>query len=63
MKAKSNSRAKKCIFISGTGKLLRRHGCKNHFLDKKRASRKRKLNTTASIAKCDLHRFKKILNI
>ena len=40
-KLKTHSGMKKRIKITGGGKLLRRHASGNHFLEKKRQSRKR----------------------
>jgi large subunit ribosomal protein L35 len=40
-KQKTNSAAKKRFKVTGTGKLLRRHGMKSHNLEKKSAKRKR----------------------
>ena len=43
-KLKSHSGTKKRIKITKTNKLLRRHSMRSHFLQKKSASRKRRLN-------------------
>jgi large subunit ribosomal protein L35 len=40
-KIKTHSGTKKRIRITKTGKVLRRHATGNHFLEKKRAARKR----------------------
>ena len=40
-KLKTHSGTKDRVKISKTGKLLRRHSARNHFLQKKSASRKR----------------------
>ena len=40
-KLKTHSGVKKRVAITKNGKLLRRHASGNHFLQKKRASRKR----------------------
>lgn len=42
-KLKTHSGTKKRIKITKTGKVLRRRSMRNHFLQKKSASRKRKL--------------------
>lgn len=48
-KIKTHSGMKKRIKLTGSGKLLRRHGGRNHFLEKKRQSRKRIYTTTSEI--------------
>ena len=42
-KLKTHSGTKKRVKLTKTGKLLRRHATANHFLEKKSASRKRRL--------------------
>ena len=44
-KLKTHSGTKKRVRITKTGKVLRRHSTGNHFLQKKSASRKRRINT------------------
>lgn len=48
-KLKTHSGTKKRIRITKTGKVLRRHSAINHFLQKKSASRKRKLAQSEQI--------------
>lgn len=48
-KIKTHSGAKKRIKITGSGKMLRRHAGRNHFLQKKQKSRKRAYTQSASI--------------
>ncbi len=43
-KLKTHSGTKKRVQITKTGKVVRRHARLNHFLQKKSASRKRRLN-------------------
>ncbi len=62
-KLKTKSRVKKSIVITGTGKLKRYQCGLNHFLHKKRNSRKRKLRQMTCLGTSELHRFKKLLNI
>ena len=44
-KMKTHSGTKKRVRITKTGKVMRRHSTGNHFLQKKSASRKRRINT------------------
>jgi large subunit ribosomal protein L35 len=46
-KLKTHSGAKKRVRITKTGKVVHRHARLNHFLQKKSASRKRRLSQTA----------------
>ena len=62
-KLKTKSRAKKSISLTGTGKMKRYKCGLNHFLHKKRNSRKRNLRKTSCLGTAERHRFKKILNI
>jgi len=48
-KLKTHSGTKKRVKLTKSGKLLRRHSAGNHFLQKKRASRKRKLAVAKEI--------------
>ncbi len=48
-KLKTHSGTKKRVKLTKSGKLLRRHSAGNHFLQKKRASRKRKLAIVSNI--------------
>lgn len=48
-KLKTHSGTKKRVRLTKTGKLLRQHGRLNHFLEKKSAGRKRRLNRSAVI--------------
>ena len=49
-KLKTQSGAKKRIRITKTGKVVHRHARLNHFLQKKTASRKRRLNRNATFS-------------
>jgi large subunit ribosomal protein L35 len=40
-KQKTNSGAKKRFKVTGTGRILRRHAMKSHYLEKKSAKRRR----------------------
>lgn len=48
-KLKTHSGAKKRLKISPTGKIIRGHTSGGHLLEKKRAARKRRINTVGVI--------------
>lgn len=48
-KLKSHSGTKDRVRITKNGKVLRRHSAANHFLQKKSASRKRRLSSTEKL--------------
>ena len=62
-KLKTNSKLRKCIKISGTGKIIRKRCGKNHMLDKKKTSRKRFLSKKCVLFKGDLKKVRRSLNI
>ena len=62
-KQKTHSGAKKRFKITGTGKLMRRHGMKSHILEKKSPKRKRKLGTPALLYDHDTPRVKRMLGV
>ncbi|MGZ4257968.1 MAG: large ribosomal subunit protein bL35 [Gaiellaceae bacterium] len=47
--------------MTGTGKLLRRHGMKAHLLEKKSAKRKRGFRKTEPVAPSDTREIKRLL--
>jgi large subunit ribosomal protein L35 len=49
-KLKTHSGAKKRVRVTKTGKLIHRHARMNHFLQKKSASRKRRLSQTQTFS-------------
>ncbi len=49
-KMKTNSGAKKRFFLTGTGKIKRRHAYKSHILTKKATKRKRELAHYTTVA-------------
>lgn len=61
-KLKSHSGAKKRIKISGSGKLLRRHASKGHFLSKKSGGRKREFGKDHEIHSSQEKTVRKMLN-
>lgn len=62
-KMKTHSGAKKRIRVTKTGKLVHRHARLNHFLQKKSASRKRRLSRTATFSGSQAKTLKKKLGV
>ena len=62
-KQKTHSGAKKRFKISGTGKLLRRHGMKSHNLEHKSSKRKRAFGMEHAVAPADTKTVKKLLGL
>jgi large subunit ribosomal protein L35 len=60
-KQKTHSGAKKRFKITGTGKLLRRHGMKSHILEKKSPKRKRQMSRDQAVAKVDVPTIERML--
>jgi large subunit ribosomal protein L35 len=60
-KHKTHSGAKKRFKITGTGKILRRHGMKSHILEKKSPKRKRAFAKDYVVAKADETVVKRLL--
>lgn len=59
-KLKSHKGAAKRVKVTGTGKLLRNHAFRNHFLTKKRASRKRTYAKDSPFSKNDRTNIKRM---
>ncbi len=62
-KVKTNPGAKKRFWLTGTGKLKRRHAYKSHILTKKSTKRKRNLTYPALVDKADEKNIKLLLGI
>jgi large subunit ribosomal protein L35 len=60
-KQKTNSAAKKRFKVTGTGKLLRRHGMKSHNLEKKSAKRKRSFRRDHPVDGSDVREVSRLL--
>lgn len=60
-KMKSHRGAAKRIKLTGTGKARRSKAGKNHMLEHKSATRRRRLNHPAGLSKDDEHRTKRLL--
>jgi large subunit ribosomal protein L35 len=53
--------AKKRFKLTGTGRVLRRHGMKSHNLEKKSQKRKRAFRRDQPVAGADAHEVKRLL--
>ena len=62
-KMKSHSNTKKRIKVTGTGKLMRRHGMKSHILEKKTPKRKRAFARDEHVAAADTPMVKRLLGL
>ncbi|WP_419920474.1 50S ribosomal protein L35 [Candidatus Poriferisodalis sp.] len=60
-KMKTHSGAKKRFKTTGTGKLVRRKRNRNHLLEKKSSSRKRRLALEGEVAPSDRKRINRML--
>lgn len=60
-KMKTNSGAKKRFFLTGTGKIKRRHAYKSHILTKKTTKRKRELAHYTTVDSRDMKAVSKLL--
>lgn len=58
---KTNSSAKKRFWVTGTGKLKRKHAFKRHILTKKETKQKRNLGMAADVCKTDEKNVKLML--
>ncbi len=62
-KLKTKSGAKKRFFLSGTGKVRRKHAFANHILTKKETKQKRNLSHMTVVSKADERRVKEMLGV
>lgn len=62
-KVKTNPGAKKRFFLTGTGKIKRKHAFKSHILTKKATKRKRNLTYFGQVDKADQKNIKLLLGI
>jgi large subunit ribosomal protein L35 len=60
-KMKTSKGAKKRFKVTGTGKLLRRHGMRSHNLEKKSSKRRRGFRKMEGVAESDAKSVKKLL--
>lgn len=62
-KMKTDRGAAKRFEVTGTGKLRRRKAFKNHLLEKKSATRKRRLGREADVAAADTRQVRRLLGL
>jgi large subunit ribosomal protein L35 len=62
-KMKTHSAAKKRFRLTGSGKLVRRHGMKSHLLEHKTAKRKRGFRKLYDVSKVDSNEIKRLLGL
>lgn len=60
-KMKTKSGAKKRFFLTGSGKVKRKHAFKSHILTKKTTKQKRNLTQTGLVSKADEANIKRLL--
>ena len=60
-KTKTHSATKKRFRLTGSGKLVRRHGMKSHLLERKTSKRKRGFRKMYDVAKADTNEVKRLL--
>jgi large subunit ribosomal protein L35 len=62
-KMKTHSATKKRFRLTGSGKLVRRHGMKSHLLEHKSAKRKRGFRKLYDVSKVDSNEIKRLLGL
>ncbi len=62
-KTKTHSATKKRFRLTGTGKLVRRHGMKSHLLEHKTAKRKRGFRKVSDVSQADSKGIKRLLGL
>jgi len=62
-KTKTHSATKKRFRLTGSGKLVRRHGMKSHLLEHKTAKRKRGFRKIYDVATADAGEIKRLLGL
>ena len=62
-KTKTHSATKKRFKLTGTGKVMRRHGMKSHLLEHKSAKRKRGFRKMYDVSKVDTNEIKRLLGL
>jgi len=62
-KTKTHSASKKRFRLTGTGKVVRRHGMKSHLLEHKSAKRKRGFRKTYDVSQADSKGIKRLLGL
>ena len=62
-KTKTHSATKKRFRVTGSGKLVRRHGMKSHLLERKTSKRKRGFRKTYDVSEADSRGIKRLLGL
>ena len=62
-KTKTHSASKKRFLLTGTGKLVRRHGMKSHLLEPKSSKRKRGFRKLYDVSPADARGIKRLLGL
>ena len=62
-KTKTHSATKKRFRLTGSGKVMRRHGMKSHLLEHKTAKRKRGFRKMYDVRKVDANEIKRLLGL
>jgi len=62
-KTKTHSASKKRFRLTGTGKLVRRHGMKSHLLEPKSSKRKRGFRKLYDVSSADARGIKRLLGL
>jgi large subunit ribosomal protein L35 len=62
-KTKTHSATKKRFRLTGSGKLVRRHGMKSHLLEHKSAKRKRGFRKMNDVSQADSKGIKRLLGL
>ena len=62
-KMKTHSATKKRFRLTGSGKLVRRHGMKSHLLEHKPAKRKRGFRKLYDVSRVDSNEIKRLLGL
>ena len=62
-KTKTHSATKKRFKLTGTGKVMRRHGMKSHLLEHKSAKRKRGFRKMYDVSQVDANEIKRLLGL
>ncbi len=62
-KTKTHSATKKRFRLTGSGKVMRRHGMKSHLLEHKTAKRKRGFRKMYDVSRVDANEIKRLLGL
>jgi large subunit ribosomal protein L35 len=62
-KTKTHSASKKRFRVTGSGKVVRRHGMKSHLLERKTSKRKRGFRKMYDVSQADSKGIKRLLGL